>query len=125
MKLTAWTTIASLLMYVWVSINVTKARILYKVAAPYTDGPVEFLSKLRVQINTVEQLILFLPLLWLCCLYMSDLIAAMLGCIWIIGRIIYAPGYYKAPKKRHAGFGVSLFASAALLIGSIIGLILY
>lgn len=125
MYLTAWVTIVSLLMYIWVSYNVGKARAIYKVAAPYTDGPVEFLSKLRVQTNTVEQFILFLPLLWLCGLYLSDLIAAILGCIWIIGRIIYALNYYKAPEKRHLGFGIAFFASISLLIGSITGLIIH
>ncbi len=123
MKMTAWVTIASLLMYIWVFANVGKARAVHKVAAPCTDGPLEFLVALRVQANTVEQLILFLPLLWLCCIYLDDRIAAVLGATWVVGRILYALGYYKAPSKRSMGFGISSLAGVGLLIGAIVGLI--
>lgn len=125
MKLTAWVTIASLLMYIWVFTRVGKARGIHKVAAPATDGPMEFLIALRVQTNTVEQLILFLPLLWLCSMYMSDFIAAILGSVWVIGRVIYAAGYYRAPEKRHIGFLIASLAGVGLLIGAVTGLILY
>ena len=123
MKMTAWVTIASLLMYIWVFAKVGKARGVHKVAAPSTDGPLEFLVALRVQANTVEQLILFLPLLWLCSYYLSDTIAAALGATWVAGRILYALGYYKAPSKRSMGFGISSLAGLGLLIGAIVGLI--
>ena len=122
-KLTAWVTIASLLMYIWVFANVGKARGVHKVAAPSTDGPLEFLVALRVQANTVEQLVLFLPLLWLCCLYLNDRTAAVLGATWVVGRVIYALGYYKAPAKRSMGFGISSMAALGLLIGAIVGLV--
>jgi len=123
MKLTAWVTIASLLMYIWIFAKVGKARGMYHVPAPSTDGPVEFLTALRVQANTVEQLVIFLPLLWLCCIYLSDQIAAILGATWVVGRILYALGYYQAPAKRSLGFGISSLAAGGLLIGAIIGLV--
>jgi len=123
MKMTAWVTIASLLMYIWVFANVGKARGVHKIAAPSTDGPLEFLVALRVQANTVEQLILFLPLLWLCCYYLDDRIAAVLGATWVVGRILYALGYYKDPSKRSMGFGISSLAGVGLLIGAMVGLI--
>ena len=125
MKLTAWVTIASLLMYIWVFAKVGKARATYHVAAPSTDGPIEFLTAMRVQSNTVEQLILFLPLLWLCCVFMSDQIAAALGAVWVAGRIIYALGYYSAPEKRGLGFGISSLAGAGLLLAGAYGLIVH
>ena len=125
MKLTAWVTIASLLMYVWVFVNVGKARDIHKVDAPSTDGPVEFLVALRVQANTVEQLILFLPLLWLCATYMSDQYAAGFGAIWVVGRVLYALGYYRAANKRSLGFFISSAAAAGLLVCSIIGLLVH
>jgi len=125
MKLTAWVTITSLLMYIWIFTRVAKARAAHSIAAPATEGPIEFLIALRVQANTVEQLILFLPLLWLCSMYMSDLIAAELGAVWVVGRLIYAFGYYRAPEKRHIGFVISSLAGAGLLIGTITGLILH
>ena len=112
-------------MYIWVFAKVGKARVTYKVAAPSTDGPIEFLTALRVQSNTVEQFIIFMPSLWLCCIYMSDQIAAFFGAFWVVGRIIYALGYYLAPAKRSLGFGIAIMANACLLIGAGAGLILH
>jgi len=125
MKLTAWITIASLLIYIWTFTKVGKARGVHKIAAPATDGPVEFLIALRVQANTVEQLVLFLPLLWLCNVYMGDFIAAGLGAVWVVGRLIYAIGYYRSPEKRHIGFVISSLAGLGLLIATIAGLVLH
>jgi uncharacterized membrane protein YecN with MAPEG domain len=125
MKLTAWTTIASMLMYIWVFANVGNARRTYKISAPATDGPIEFLTALRVQANTVEQLILFLPLLWMCCYFLSDVVAAVLGSVWVVGRVIYALGYYQAPGKRTLGFAISSFAGVGLLGSTIYGLLFH
>ena len=125
MKLTAWATIASLLMYIWVFAKAGQARGKYKVAAPSTDGPIEFLTAQRVQANTVEQLVLFLPLLWLCCVFLNDMIAASLGVFWVVGRVLYALGYYDAPSKRSLGFGISSLAAVALLGCTIFGLIFH
>ena len=123
MKMTAWVTIASLVMYIWTFSMVGRARGQYKVPAPLTDGPQEFLIALRVQANTVEQLVLFLPLLWMAAWYKDDQTAAVLGAIWVVGRVLYALGYYSAPSKRSAGFMISSFASAGLLISACIGLL--
>ncbi len=125
MKLTACITIASLLMYIWTFINVGKARGHYKINAPSCEGPVEFLSVLRVQANTVEQMVIFLPLLWICSTYMGDQVGAGIGAVWVIGRVIYALGYYKSPGKRTAGFVISSMAALTLLIASIAGVILH
>ena len=125
MKLTAWVTIASLLMYIWVFIKAGQARGKHKIKAPLCDGPTEFLSAMRVQANTVEQLIIFLPLLWLSAFYEGDVTAAILGAIWVVGRIVYALGYYQAPDKRSAGFAISSVAAIGLLIAAILGLILH
>jgi glutathione S-transferase len=122
MKCTAWTTLAALLVYFWVSANVGRARGKYKVPAPSIDGPVAFQSIYRVQANTVEQMVLFLPALWMCAYFLGDRWAAAGGVAWIAGRIIYALGYYKDPARRGLGFGISLLASLALMAGTIAGL---
>jgi glutathione S-transferase len=123
MKWTAWVTIAVLLTYVWILANVARARGKYKVIAPSIDGPVEFQRVYRVQINTVEQIVLFLPALWLCAYFFSDRWAAAGGIVWIVGRIVYALGYYKDPAKRELGFGISIAATVALMAGTVIGLV--
>lgn len=123
MKWTAWVTIAALLTYVWIFANVARARGKYKVVAPSIDGPIEFQRIYRVQINTVEQIVLFLPALWMCAYFLSDRWAAAGGIVWIVGRIVYALGYYKDPAKRELGFGISVAANVALLAGTVIGLV--
>ena len=125
MKLTAITTIAALIMYIWVFAMAGKARGTHKVPAPLMEGPLEFMRAQRVQANTVEQLVLFMPLLWLTAYWMNDLTAAILGAIWVVGRVIYALGYYQEASKRSTGFGISSFATVGLLIAAIIGLILH
>jgi glutathione S-transferase len=121
---TAWITLAALLMYCWIFINVGRARATYAVQAPSCDGPPAFQSVLRVQANTVEQMALFLPLLWICAYSWSDRWAAAGGALWVAGRIIYALGYYQAPKKRSAGFMIASLATLYLLLASIISLAL-
>jgi glutathione S-transferase len=123
MQMTAWITLAALIVYIWMGFNVGKARGQYKVPAPASDGPVEFLSVMRVQANTVEQLVIFLPVLWMCAYFLSDRWAAIGGALWIVGRIVYALGYYKSPAKREIGFGITFFASVALMIGTVVGLL--
>jgi glutathione S-transferase len=121
--LTAWVTLAAMLVYIWTGYNVGKARTVHKVPAPSMDGPVEFQSAMRVQVNTLEQLALFLPVLWMCAYFLSDRWAAIGGVVWIVGRILYALGYYKAPSKREIGFGITFAASVGLMIGTVIGLL--
>jgi glutathione S-transferase len=123
MQWTAWTTLASMLMYGWTVKNVGTARLKYKIMAPSMDGPLEFLSACRVQANTIEQMILFLPLLWLCAMFLNDRWAAIGGALWILGRVIYALGYYNDPPKRAVGFGISIVATLGLLIASGVGLL--
>lgn len=123
MQWTAWTTLAALAVYFWMLANVGRARGKFKIAAPSTDGPIGFQSVLRVQMNTVEQLIMFLPALWMCAFYFSDRWAALGGAVWIVGRIIYAIGYYKAPAKRAFGFALTMLGTLGLMIGTAVGLL--
>ena len=117
-------TIISLIVYLVLSINVGRARAKYKVAPPATTGNPDFERYYRVQQNTVEQIILFLPSLWLFAMLVSPLWASIIGAFWPIGRIVYALGYYKKPELRFAGFGLTILPSVILLIGSLISVII-
>lgn len=121
---TAWTTLAVLALYFWTIYNVGRARAKFAVKAPSTDGPPAFLNVLRVQVNTVEQLVIFLPALWLCALFASDRMAAIGGVVWLIGRLLYAIGYYRDAAKRGPGFVIALLATVALMVGAVAGLVL-
>lgn len=125
MELTAWATLAVLGVYFWTGANVVRARIKYKILAPSMDGPLAFQSCVRVQANTLEQLPLVLAPLWLCAVFLGDTWAAAGGLLWCFGRIMYALGYYKDPARREPGFVLGMIASALLIGGAALGLLLH
>ena len=116
-------TLLSLVVYLWMGINVGRGRGQYEVKAPATDGPEEFVRMVRVQANTTEGLIMFLPALWLFALSYGDLWGGIIGIIYPISRVIYAMGYYAAAEKRSLGFMIGFLTTAALIVGALIGLI--
>jgi glutathione S-transferase len=117
-------TLLALLLFVGVSVNVGRARAKYKIAAPAVSGNLDFERVYRVQQNTLEQLSIFLPALWLFAYYVSGPWAAGLGLAWIIGRVVYAIGYYKDANKRGPGFGISFGVTVVLIIGALVGVVL-
>ncbi|MGK7923214.1 MAG: MAPEG family protein [Trichodesmium sp.] len=117
-------TLVTLLMYFVVTINVGRARAKYKIMPPQMTGDENFERVVRVQQNTLEQLILFLPSLWLFSIFVSPVWGAGIGAAWVVGRILFAWGYYQAAEKRTLGFGISSLSTIALLIGSLVGIIL-
>jgi glutathione S-transferase len=122
-----WTsliTALTLLLYLAITINVGRARAKYKVPVPQMTGDPDFERVLRVQQNTLEQMVFFLPGLWLFSFYVNSLWAAGIGAVWILGRIAYAVGYYQAAEKRTIGFGISSLSGVVLLLGSLVGIIL-
>ena len=122
---TAWTTLAAMTLYFWTIFNVGRARAKFGIKAPSTDGPPAFLSVLRVQANTVEQLILFLPALWLCAFLAGDRAAALGGVVWLIGRLWYAIAYYRDAARRGPGFVIAMLATMGLMVGAVSGLVLH
>ncbi|BAY65128.1 MAPEG family protein [Calothrix brevissima NIES-22] len=122
-----WTsliTALTLVLYLVITINVGRARGKYKVPPPQMTGDPNFERVLRVQQNTLEQIVLFLPGLWLFSFYVNPLWAASIGAVWLVGRIVYAWGYYQAAEKRLVGFGISSLSGMVLLVGSLVGIIL-
>ncbi len=117
-------TALTLLVYLVVTINVSRARAKYKVPVPQMTGDPNFERVVRVQQNTLEQMVFFLPALWLFSIYVSPLWGSLLGAVWVLGRIAYAWGYYQAAEKRSIGFGISVISASVLLLGSLVGIIL-
>lgn len=116
-------TVLTLLLFFVLTANVGRARAKYKVLPPQTSGDLDFERVFRVQQNTLEQLVMFLPSLWLFSLFVSPIWGAGIGVVWIIGRILYAWGYYQAAQKRALGFGINALSLLVLLIGSLVGII--
>jgi glutathione S-transferase len=120
MPYVAIVTVLALLQFFWFGWQVGVARTKYNIAAPAVTGNEVFERVFRVQMNTLEQLVVFLPALWIFASFISPLWAAGLGAIFIIGRAIYARTYVKDPKGRSAGFALTALPNLALLIGILI-----
>jgi glutathione S-transferase len=117
--LTALATLLAILLYSVTGIRVGGARRAYGVVAPATTGHPAFERVFRVQMNTLEWLPIFLPALWLFAVYISDAIAAGIGLVWIIGRVLYMVSYTKDAASRGPGFMVQMLAALALWCGAI------
>ena len=111
----------ALLEYLLFGHAVGRARSRYNVPAPATGGHEVFERYFRAQMNTLEQLVVFLPAIWLFAQYVNAWIAVALGVLFIVGRGLYFRGYVQAPASRHAGFVLSAVPNVALLIGALIG----
>lgn len=109
----------ALLVYFWMGLQVGKARAKCGIHAPTMTGDPVLERTIRAHHNTLEWLPLFLVPLWLFAIYWSDLWAAVIGLVWIVGRIVYQLGYVADPKKREAGFLIQALAVAVLLFGAL------
>ena len=120
----AWVVIiiaVALLQYLAFGFMVGAARAKYGVAAPAISGNEIFERHFRVQQNTLEQLVVFLPAIWLFGTYLNPVWAAILGVVFILGRALYAASYIRDPKARSAGFGLTFLPTIILLLGGAYG----
>ena len=121
MELVAIVTILALIEYIIQSVRVGQARGKYGVEAPATSGHPVFERHFRVHQNTLEQLAVFLPALWMCAIYASSRLAAALGVLFIVARFLYERGYVADPKQRETGALLTAIASTLLLLSALIG----
>ena len=113
----------ALLLYVGVFVAAGRARRRYSIRAPAVTGAPEFERAFRVQQNTLEQLVWFIPSLWLFALYASPAWGGIIGLIWIAGRAWYAISYTRDPDTRGPGFLIGFASAAVLLVGALIGIL--
>ena len=130
MELVLLIVVLALFEYIIFAFQVGKARVKYNIKAPAVSGHPVFERILRVQQNTIEQLIIFLPAIFAFSYVAENLgwpgneIAAFLGVIFLIGRALYARSYVRDPAARGIGFILSLFPSVAMLAGTLIGILI-
>jgi len=115
----ALVTCLAIAFYFFTSVRVAKAHVIFGVKLPAMTGHPDFERVYRVQMNTLEWMPIFLPSLWLFAIYVSDLIAAAVGMVWIAGRILYLIGYSTAVEKRSPGFAVQAIAVIILWAGAL------
>lgn len=119
--LVALVSVLALAFYLGLILKIGMTRGKLNLSPADAQGDAAFERLCRVQVNTSEQLILFLPALWLFAIFLSPKGAAILGAVWIVGRFAYARGYAQAFEKRKLGFLLTILASFILLVGALIG----
>lgn len=112
-------TLVSLLVYLWMGLRVAQGRSKFGVTAPAINGHDDFERLFRAHQNTLEWLPMYLVSLWLFAIYWDAQVAAGLGVVWIVGRILYGLGYAKAAGSRSTGFMIQALAVGALLFGAL------
>ncbi len=120
---TALVTLLALAFYFFLATRVAVAHGRFGVKLPAMAGNPDFERVCRVHLNTLEWMPSFLVPLWLCALYLSDVGAALLGLVWIAGRLLYFAGYSKAVEKRLPGFFIQSMACLLLFGGALYGII--
>jgi len=123
MELVYVTIVLALLEYVVMGALVGRARAKFGIHAPAMTGHPEFERTNRVHVNTLENLIIFIPAVWIFATYVSVRWAAILGFVFVAARVIYAFGYLRAAEKRSIGAGVTGIVDIVLVVGGLIGLV--
>lgn len=113
--------VIALLEFVVFGALVGRARGLYGVKAPAVSGHEMFDRYFRVHQNTLELLVAFVPAIWLFGLYVSPKWGAVIGLVYVVGRIVYMRSYVKDPAKREFGFGMSVLPIVVMLAGALWG----
>jgi glutathione S-transferase len=122
-RFTALVTLVAVIFYFWIGFRVGQARAKYGIKAPATTGNPDFERAYRVQMNTLEWMPIFLPAIWLASIYVSDIWAALVGVVWIVGRALYLHGYTQAAEKRELGFSTQAIATGVLWLSALIGVV--
>jgi uncharacterized membrane protein YecN with MAPEG domain len=121
--LTAAVTLLAILISIGTAILVARTRRATGIQPPAMSGDARLERALRVQGNTMESFIAFLPALWLAALYFQGWAAPAIGLVWCLGRIFYMIGYAADANRRHVGFAICIFSILALVILAAIGLV--
>lgn len=122
----AWIELVSVLalvQYMWFGIQVGGARGKYGIKAPAVAGHEVFERIYRVQMNTLEQLVVFLPVLWMAARYWNPVWMAAIGAVYLVGRMVYRTSYIKDPGSRTLGFALTIFPTTVLLLATLVGMV--
>ena len=122
MEYAAFIILLALAQYLYFTMRVGLARGKFGVKAPATSGHEIWERVYRVQQNTLEQLVMFIPAMIAFSMYASSRWALLPGVLFLIGRQLYSFEYVKNPDSRTPGMALSLLSNVVLVIGALIGL---
>jgi uncharacterized membrane protein YecN with MAPEG domain len=125
MELVAVVSVLALIEYFEFGALVGRERGRKGIEAPAVTGDPVFERYFRVHQNTLEQLVMFLPGVWLFGLYVSAPIAAGIGLVFVVARVLYLQGYVSDPKKRRTGALLTALSVVVLLLGGMVGAIVH
>lgn len=117
-------TVLALLQYLFFGALVGRARGQHDVPAPATSGHPAFERLYRVQMNTLELLVVFLPALWLAARHISPVWVSAVGAVYLVGRMVYWRAYTRAPDTRTLGYALSFIPTVLLLLAALVGAVL-
>jgi uncharacterized MAPEG superfamily protein len=122
--LTTLAILIALLIYFGLGAVVGAARGKFGVPAPQSSGHPEFDKRNRVHMNTLEQLVMFIPAAMFAAPVLGDPTTATIALIWSVGRLLYARSYYADPAKRSLGFLVTFLPTIILIIAAAYGAVM-
>ena len=103
--------------------RVAQMRVKCGIQAPATVGHPSFERAFRAHMNTVENLALFLPLLWLAAFFYGGQLPFWVGLVWIVSRVVYMLGYAQNDtQKRGPGALFGIISLVGLAVLAILGL---
>ena len=110
--------------FIYFAILVGQARGKYGIKAPAMTGNEYFERAARVQMNTLEQLVGFLPALLIAAVYWPPVYVAAVGVVYLVGRVLYQRAYVADPAKRGLGFGLSFLPTTLLALAGLVGAVM-
>ena len=113
----------TVLLLLAVTILTGRARGKYGIKAPATSGHPLFERAYRIQMNTLEQAVMFLPALWLAARWGNPSWAGILGLVWLAGRVWYVQAYTREPASRGKPFVLGMLALLLLILLAIWGVV--
>ncbi len=119
MSAVAFVTIGMLVQYFYFMTQVGGARGRSGIKAPAMTGDENFERHLRVQMNTLEQLMIALPAMWLCAHFFRPDVAAIAGGAFILGRFLYGRAYVNDPSTRTVGMVIGMLGYVVMLLGTL------
>lgn len=122
-RLPGLVTLGTIVLLFYVTAMVGRARGKYRIAAPATTGNADFERVFRVQMNTIENTLIFLPALWLCAAFYHEVRASEVGVVWLAARFWYSYSYSKAASLRGPAFVLSMLSITVLALGAAWGIL--